>query len=92
MVSSEDRKPTKLDSVQKAAKAISIEEGVIRYVRKNKRDFVERFEDENLNPTLPGRFWYLHSLGGRGESAPSIFSLFFKLCQPNLLCGNNVQA
>ena len=77
VVSSEDRKPTKLDSVQKAAKAISIEEGFIRYVRKNERDFVEGFEDENLNPTLPGRFWYLHSLGGRGRKCP--LDIFFVL-------------
>ena len=31
-----------------------------------------------FNPTLPGRFWYLHSLGGRGaESAP--LDIFFVL-------------
>ena len=45
-----------------------------------------------FNPTLPGRFWYLHSLGGGGGKVPpSIFSFFFKLCQPNLVRGNNVQ-
>ena len=45
-----------------------------------------------VNPTLPGRFWYLHSLGGRAKKCPpSIFSLFLKLCQPNLVRGNNVQ-
>ena len=52
---------------------------------------------EIVNPTLPGRFWYLHSLGGGGtwlknmKVLPSIFPLFFKLCEPNLVRGNNVQ-
>ena len=68
-----------------------------------------------LNPTLPGRFWYLHSLGGGADNicktieflidniflqfgglffqmigGALIFSLFFKLCLPNLVRGNNV--
>ena len=34
--------------MRKAAKAIGIGEGVIRYERNNGRDFVKRFEDENV--------------------------------------------
>ena len=38
--------------MRKVAKAIGIEEGVIRYVRNNRRDFVKRFEDENVKVFL----------------------------------------
>ena len=49
MVSLEGMKPTKFESMRKAAKAIGVEEGVIRYARNNRRDFINRsrFEDEN---------------------------------------------
>ena len=39
VVSSEGMDPTKFDSMKKATKAIGVEEGVIRYVRNNGRDF-----------------------------------------------------
>ena len=45
VVSSNDMGPTKFDSMRKAAKAISVGEGVIRYARNNNRNFVKRFGD-----------------------------------------------
>ena len=48
VVSSEGMEPTKFDSMRKATKAIGVGEGVIRYERNNGRDFVKRFEDENI--------------------------------------------
>ena len=41
IISSKDMEPTKFDSMRKAAKAISIGEGVIRYVKNNGRDFLK---------------------------------------------------
>ena len=41
VISSEDMEPTKFDSMRKAAKAIGVGEGVIRYARNNGRDFLE---------------------------------------------------
>ena len=32
-----------------------------------------------LNPTLPGRFWYLHSLGGGGGQKVPPLDIFFVL-------------
>ena len=49
VVSSEGMEPTKFDLMRKAAKAIGVEVGVIRYVRKNGRDFIKRIENENVN-------------------------------------------
>ena len=48
MVSSEDMEPIKFDSMRKAAKAIGIVEGVIRYARNNGRDFVKRAEGGSI--------------------------------------------
>ena len=48
MVSSKGMEPTKFDSIRKAAKAIGVRQGVIRYARNNGRDFIKRFEDENV--------------------------------------------
>ena len=48
MVSSNDMEPTKFDSMRKAAKAIGMGEGFIRYVRNDGRDFVRKFEDESI--------------------------------------------
>ena len=48
MVSSGGMEPTKFDSMRKAAKAIGVGEGVIRYVRNDGRDFIKRFENENI--------------------------------------------
>ena len=48
VVSLESIEPTKFDSMRKDAKAIGVGEGVISYVRNNRRDFVKRFEDENV--------------------------------------------
>ena len=48
VVSLKGMEPTKFDSMRKAAKAIGIREGVIRYVRNNGRDFIKRSEDENV--------------------------------------------
>ena len=44
MVSLEGMEPSKFDSMRKAAKAIGVEEGVVRYVRNNGRDFIKRSE------------------------------------------------
>ena len=44
VVSSEDMKTTKFDSMRKATKAIGMGEGAIRYARNNRRDFMRRFE------------------------------------------------
>ena len=41
VISSEDMEPTKYDSMRKAAKATSVGEGVIRYARNNRRDFLK---------------------------------------------------
>ena len=43
-VSLEGMEPTKFDSTRKAAKAIGIEEGAIRYAGNNGRDFIKKFE------------------------------------------------
>ena len=48
MVSSEGMEPTKFNSMRKVTKAIGVGEGVIRYARNNGRDFIKRFEDENV--------------------------------------------
>ena len=40
-------KPTKFDSMRKATKSIDIGEGVIRYVRNNGKDFIQRSEGGN---------------------------------------------
>ena len=48
LVSSEGMERIKFDSMRKATKDIGIGEGVIRYARNNGRDFVNRFEDENV--------------------------------------------
>ena len=45
VVSSEDMEPAKFHLMRKA---IGVEEGVIKYARNNERDFVKRFEDENV--------------------------------------------
>ena len=44
VISSKDMEPTEFDSMRKAAKAIGVGEGVIRYARNNGRDF---FKDKN---------------------------------------------
>ena len=41
VVPSEGMEPTKFNSVRKAAKATGIGEGVIRYARNNRRDFLK---------------------------------------------------
>ena len=41
VISSEDMEPTEFESMRKAAKAIGIGEEVIRYVRNNRRNFLE---------------------------------------------------
>ena len=41
VISSEDMEPTEFHSMRKAAKAISVGEGVIRYARNNGRDFLK---------------------------------------------------
>ena len=48
VVSFNDMKPTKFDSMRKAAKSIWVGEGVIRYARNNEKDYVSRFEDERV--------------------------------------------
>ena len=40
--------PTKFDSIRKAAQVIGVGEGVIKYARNSGKDFVKRFEDENI--------------------------------------------
>ena len=47
VVSLNDMEPTKFDSMRKAAKAIGKGEGVIRHVRNNGKNYVERFEDKS---------------------------------------------
>ena len=44
VISSEDMEPTEFDSMEKAAKAIGVGEGVTRCVKNNGRDF---FKDKN---------------------------------------------
>ena len=41
VISSKDMEPTEFDSMRKAAKAISVREGVNRYARNNGRDFLK---------------------------------------------------
>ena len=41
VISSKDMKPTEFESMRKAAKAIGIGQGVIRYVRNNGRNFLK---------------------------------------------------
>ena len=41
VISSEDMEPTTFDSMRKAAKAIGVAEGVIRYAKNNGRDFLK---------------------------------------------------
>ena len=48
VVFSEGMEPTKFDSVRKATKAIDVGGGVIRYSRNDGKDFIKRFEDENI--------------------------------------------
>ena len=48
VVSSEDMEPTKFESMRKAAKAIGIREGVIRYAKNIGRDFMRRCEDGSI--------------------------------------------
>ena len=48
MVSLEGMGTAKLYSMTKAAKAVGVGERVISYQRNNGRDFVKRFEDENV--------------------------------------------
>ena len=49
MVSSEGMEPTKFDPMRKAAETIEVGEGVFRYRRNNGKDFIKRFDDENIN-------------------------------------------
>ena len=48
VVSSEGMEPATFDCMRKAAKAIGVGEGVIRYASNNGRDFVNRSVDENI--------------------------------------------
>ena len=48
VVSLEGMEPTKNGSVRKVANSTGIRGGVIRHVRNNRRDFVKKFEDENV--------------------------------------------
>ena len=51
VISSENMEPTKFDSMRKAAKAIGIGEGVIRYVRNNVSDFLNgKLQSKKVKP------------------------------------------
>ena len=49
VVSLNKMKPTEFDSIRKAAKAIGVGEGVLRYVRNNGRDFATKIEGGSLH-------------------------------------------
>ena len=59
-------------------------------VRKYKRLNMVDFQSDLTLPYL-GDFGTFTAWGGGRKCPRSIFSLFFKLCQPNLVRGNNVQ-
>ena len=42
VISSEDMEPTTFDSLRKAAKAISVSYGALRYAKNNERDFIKK--------------------------------------------------
>ena len=65
MVSSVDMEPTMFGSMREAAKAINMEEGIIRYTKNNGRDFMRRFEGGSINPRLP-KVFFIHTLTQEG--------------------------
>ena len=74
VVSLEDMELTKFDLIRKAAKAIGIGDGIIRYVRNNGRDFIKRFEDGKA-PRVKVFFIKVHVQnfffwGGGGKPCP----------------------